>query len=229
MPRERKTARHPGTASRHTSRAPACVQRVRRSSTWTHHATSRVHTSGRHSINWPFSTPIMQNSTRPNLQVTEDLFAKALRNALQLVTICRQSTPIWPPCSTLGTRYRRTPVRRSLPSSRPFRGGNRQIRTTPPPLARGVTPVIAWSGEGGRLLGRVQRRDVPDLQRVVIAAAHSACTPAPLVAAPLAPGGPTLPLRSPGLTPPPAAYLMELRSTRKPRLMFRYSGESALR
>jgi hypothetical protein len=27
-------------------------------------------------------------------------------------------------------------------------GGNRQIRTTPPPLARGVTPVIAWSPSG---------------------------------------------------------------------------------
>jgi len=27
-----------------------------------------------------------------------------------------------------------------------LRGGNRQIRTTPPPLARGVTPVIAGSG-----------------------------------------------------------------------------------
>jgi hypothetical protein len=27
-----------------------------------------------------------------------------------------------------------------------FRGGNRQIRTTIPPLARGVNPVIAWSG-----------------------------------------------------------------------------------
>ena len=26
-----------------------------------------------------------------------------------------------------------------------FRGGNRQIRTTAPPLARGGTPVIAWS------------------------------------------------------------------------------------
>ena len=26
--------------------------------------------------------------------------------------------------------------------------GNRQIRTTPPPLARGVIPVIAWSYEG---------------------------------------------------------------------------------
>ena len=50
-----------------------------------------------------------------------------------------------------------------------LRGGNRQIRTTIPPLARGVTPVIAWAGGG--LLGRVQRRDVPDLQRLVIAAA----------------------------------------------------------
>ena len=28
-------------------------------------------------------------------------------------------------------------------------GGNRQIRTTVPPLARGGTPVIAWSGETG--------------------------------------------------------------------------------
>ena len=26
-----------------------------------------------------------------------------------------------------------------------LRGGNRQIRTTVPPLARGVTPVIAWA------------------------------------------------------------------------------------
>ena len=48
-------------------------------------------------------------------------------------------------------------------------GGNRQIRTTVPPLARGVTPVIA--GAGGGLLGRVQRRDVPDLHRVVPTAA----------------------------------------------------------
>ena len=103
-----------------------------------------------------------------------------------------------------------------------LRGGNRQIRTTVPPLDRGVTPVIAGVGDG--LLGRVQRRDVPDLQRVVKAAAHCASTPAPVVAAPLAPDGPTLRLRSPDLTPPPAAYLMELRSTRKPRLKFRYTG-----
>jgi hypothetical protein len=34
-----------------------------------------------------------------------------------------------------------------------------------------VTPVIACSGEGGGLLGLVQRRDVPDPQRVVQAAA----------------------------------------------------------
>ncbi len=39
------------------------------------------------------------------------------------------------------------------------RRSTRQIRTTPPPLARGVTPVIACSGDG--LLGRVQRRNVP--------------------------------------------------------------------
>ena len=32
-------------------------------------------------------------------------------------------------------------------------GGNRQIRTTVPPLARGVTPVIVWAGSGGGLLG----------------------------------------------------------------------------
>jgi hypothetical protein len=47
----------------------------------------------------------------------------------------------------------------------------RQIQTTVPPLARGVTPVIACSGGGGGLLGRVQRGDVPDLQRVVLATA----------------------------------------------------------
>ncbi len=129
------------------------------------------------------------------------------------------------------------PITRHLPprlsslwqSSRPLRGGNRPIRTTVPPLARGVTPVIAWSGGGGGLLGRVQRGDVPDLERLVTAAAHSACTPAPLVAAPLAPDGPTLPLRSPDLPPPPAAYLMELRSTRKPRASLRNSGASLLR
>ena len=33
----------------------------------------------------------------------------------------------------------------SLPPEHPLGGGNRQIRTTPPPLARGVIPVIAWS------------------------------------------------------------------------------------
>jgi len=131
-----------------------------------------------------------------------------------------------PANSTLGTRYHPILLRRSWPSSRPSRGGNRQIRTTPTPLARGGTPVIAWSGGG--LLGRVQRRDVPDLHRVVKATAHSACTPAPLVAAPLAPDGPTLRLRSPDLPPPPAAYLMELRSTRKPRRSYRPSGESPL-
>ena len=35
-------------------------------------------------------------------------------------------------CSTPGTRYRRTPARRSWPSSRPLRGVDRQIRTTVP-------------------------------------------------------------------------------------------------
>ena len=133
-----------------------------------------------------------------------------------------------PPCSRL-RRCTPTPARRSWPSSRPLRGGNRQIRTAPAPLARWVTPVIACSCEGGRLLGRGQRRDVPDLQRPVSAAAHSACTPAPLVAAPLAPGGPTLRLRSPDLPPPPAAYLMELRSTRKPRSLLRNSGANPMR
>ena len=108
-------------------------------------------------------------------------------------------------------------------------GGHRQVRATVPPLARGGTPVIAWAGGGGGLLGRGQRRDVPDLQRLVPAAAHSACTPAPLVAAPLAPDGPTLRLRSPDLTTPPAAYLMELRSTRKPRLLPRAPGPSQSR
>ena len=29
-----------------------------------------------------------------------------------------------------------------------LRGGNRQVRTTVPPLAHRVTPVIAWSGGG---------------------------------------------------------------------------------
>jgi len=83
--------------------------------------------------------------------------------------------------------------------------------------------VAAGVGKG-ELLGRGQRRSVLERQRIVIAAAHSACTPAPLVAAPLAPDGPTLRLRSPDLTTPPAAYLMELRSTRKPRSSSRNSG-----
>ena len=50
-------------------------------------------------------------------------------------------------------------------------GGNRQIRTAVPPLARGGTPVIACAGGAGVLLGCFQRRDVPDLQRFVTAAA----------------------------------------------------------
>ena len=55
------------------------------------------------------------------------------------------------------------PNRRTLPLLRPqlasqsphpgpgvqLRGGNRQVRTMVPPLARGVTPVIAGSGEAG--------------------------------------------------------------------------------
>ena len=74
-----------------------------------------------------------------------------VRNPVQLTAKTPQSTPIWTACSTPGTRYLRTPARRSWPSSRPLRGGNRQIRTTPPPLARGGTPVIVWAWRGIRV------------------------------------------------------------------------------
>ena len=46
---------------------------------------------------------------------------------------------------------------------------------------------------------------------------------------PLASDEPTLRLRSPDLPPPPAAYLMELRSTRKPWVRCRPSGEVPMR
>ncbi len=42
-----------------------------------------------------------------------------------------------------------------------LRGGNRQIRTTVPALARGVTPVIAWSRPGQRCPRLSARRSWP--------------------------------------------------------------------
>ena len=73
----------------------------------------------------------------------------------------------------------------------------------------------------GELLGRGQRRSVLERQRIVIAAAHSGTSGR---------GSARYRLRSISIhISPPAAYLMELRSTRKPRLMPRPSGEFPLR